>query len=79
MSNKANLLLIFLRELINPLYAFILYSCSVWIKQEYIVYAVIVMAITVLGIVINLSMLTLNQMKMYRLAFKEQSFNVLRQ
>ena len=70
---------LFAREVVQPLYLFILFSLIAWGIDDYLIYCAVIFATTLIGIVINLYETYQTNKKIHEMAYYETDVNVLRQ
>ena len=66
------------REVIQPLYIFIALSMLAWSLDNYVFYAMVILATTVIGIVINLYETYQTNKRIHEMAYYETQIYVLR-
>jgi hypothetical protein len=69
---------LFVREILQPFYIFILYSSTLWYYQVYIYYASLILFATSIAICINLYQIIILNKKIFDMAFYQTRVSVLR-
>ena len=71
--------LLFVKQIMRPLYLFIVFSTTLWFYQLYIYYAAIIVFTAAIGIVVNLIQTYKLNKKIHNMAYYETDVNVLRE
>lgn len=77
--HKPNCLELFLREILRPLYLFVLFSVFYWyFQQGYIYYAITIFFVSISGLLLNLYQMVQLNNKIFSMAYYEIPVNALR-
>ena len=78
MIDRPSLSVLFFREIVQPLYFFIIFSLILWMVQEYFYYCGAIFITTAVGIVVNLYQTYHNNNKIHSMAYYEIHVDVLK-
>lgn len=76
---RPSLPVLLFREVVRPLYFFIIFTLCVWAFEAYYYYCLVILVTSILGIVINLYQTYNMNNKIYSMAYYETEVNVLRE
>lgn len=77
-TEQPTVLVLMFREVIQPLYIFIALSMLAWSLDDYVFYAMVILATTVIGIVINLYETYQTNKRIHEMAYYETDIYALR-